>query len=66
MEGISREPLTVQVRLLPEPCLWTWEIRDEREHQVIESSWAAEWTAFESADEAFRAGDRWLRRFVGQ
>ena len=66
MEGISREPLTVGVRLLPEPCLWTWEIRDERRRQVIESSWAAEWKAFDSADEAYRAGERRLRRFIGK
>jgi len=52
--------------LLPEPCLWTWEIRDERRRQVVESSWAAEWKAFDSADEAYRAGERRLRRFVGK
>ena len=66
MEGISREPLTVEVRLLPEPCLWTWEIRDEQRRQVVESSWTADWTAFDSADEAYRAGARRLQGFVSE
>jgi hypothetical protein len=52
--------LTVQVRLLPEPCLWYWEIRDSQRDELVESSWAAEWTAYESPDAAYRAGQQRL------
>jgi hypothetical protein len=55
-------PLTVEVRLLPEPCLWAWEIRDRG--GVVDSSWDSEWTAYESAEEAYRAGSRRLTRLA--
>jgi hypothetical protein len=51
----AREALDVRVRLLPEPCLWCWEIVD-RGGRLIRSSWAAEWTAYESREEALVAG----------
>jgi hypothetical protein len=54
--------LTVEIRLLPEPCLWYWEIRDSRRGQVLESSWAAEWKAYDSPEEAYRAGQQRLAR----
>jgi hypothetical protein len=50
------ERLTVKVDLLGEPCLWRWEIVDTADGTLIESSWATEWTAYESAREALRAG----------
>jgi hypothetical protein len=49
-------PLTVAVRLMSEPCLWQWEIRDA----VIANSWTHEWMAYESPDDAFAAGQRRL------
>ena len=55
MHGDPNERLTVEVRLLPDPCLWCWEIRDDRD-EVLESSWAGEWTAYSSPEEALRAG----------
>lgn len=53
---------TLEVRLLPDPCLWYWEIRDAERGQVVESSWVGEWTAYNSADEAYLAGNRRLTR----
>jgi len=50
------ERLAVKVHLLGDPCLWCWEIVDTEDGTLIESSWATEWTAFESAREALRAG----------
>jgi len=52
-------PLTVEVRLLPDPCLWAWEIRDHDRGGVVDS-WNSEWTAYDSAEEAYRAGRRRL------
>jgi hypothetical protein len=47
----------VTVRLLSEPCMWTWEIRSPR-GDVIASGWASEWAAYDSAEEAYAAGRR--------
>jgi len=43
-----------------DPCLWCWEIRDADRNEVLESSWAGEWTAYSSPEEALRAGRRRL------
>jgi hypothetical protein len=51
----------VKVRLLPEPCMWTWEICDPR-GRVIHSGWASEWAAYDSSDEAYAAGRERLAR----
>jgi hypothetical protein len=51
----------VRVRLLPEPCMWTWEICDPR-GELIDSGWASEWTAYDSAEEADAAGWQRLTR----
>ena len=48
--------LSVEVRLMSEPCLWRWEIRDPERGEIIDSSWTREWTAYDSPDEALRAG----------
>ena len=50
-----RVALDVRVRLVPEPCLWCWEIVD-RGGPLICSSWTAEWTAYASREEALAAG----------
>lgn len=49
------EALDVRVRLLPEPCLWCWEIVDLG-GPLIHSSWAAEWTGYASRQDALAAG----------
>jgi len=59
-----RGRFAVEVRLLPEPCLWCWEIRDVERGEVVDSSWSAEWAAFRSADEAWAAGHRHLERLA--
>jgi hypothetical protein len=64
MTGSPLDRLTVEVRLLPEPCLWAWEIRDPSRDGVVDSSWNAEWTAYDSAEEAYRAGRRRLSRLA--
>ena len=48
--------LVVQVRLLAEPCVWYWEIRDDVDGRVVESSWANDWVAYASRPEATGAG----------
>lgn len=50
-----RAALDLRVRLLPGPCLWCWEIVD-RGGPLMDSSWAAGWTAYASPEEAFAAG----------
>ena len=60
-----REHLTVEVRLLPEPCLWAWEIRDAQHGEVIESSWTTQWAAYQSPEEAYSEGRRHLVRLSG-
>jgi hypothetical protein len=50
----------VHVRLLAEPCLWLWEIRDGVDGRLVESSWANEWVGFASRMDAAAAGARRL------
>jgi hypothetical protein len=52
--------LVLRVRLLAEPCLWCWEICDGVDGPLVESSWASEWVAFASRQEATAAGARRL------
>ncbi len=54
----------VDVRLLPEPSLWCWEIREGAEERLVESSWTGSWLAFESREEAEAAGQRRLDELV--
>jgi hypothetical protein len=56
MESEAQQHLRVEVRLMNEPCLWRWEIRDRARNEVIDSSWTREWMAYESREEALRAG----------
>lgn len=60
MQTNSMERLAVGTLLLSDPCLWCWEIRDRAQGDVVESSWAADWTAYDSQEEALRAGQRRL------
>jgi len=56
MDSSRRERLSVEVQLMDEPCLWRWDIRDRERNEVIDSSWTREWMAYESQEEALRAG----------
>jgi hypothetical protein len=56
MERIREQHLSVEVQLMNEPCLWRWEIRDRERDEVIDNSWTREWMAYESPEEALRAG----------
>lgn len=58
--------LNVQVRWLPEPCLWCWEIYDPREGRLVESSWQTAWVAFATREEAEAAGLRRLAELMGR
>jgi hypothetical protein len=54
---------TVAVQLMSEPCLWRWEIRDAACDEVVVNSWTHEWMAYESPDDALRAGRSRLTAF---
>jgi hypothetical protein len=56
MDPHPAERLMVKVDLMTIPCLWCWEIVDTRDGTVVESSWATDWTGYESAHEAWGAG----------
>lgn len=58
IEAASGRRFRVQPRLMVEPCLWCWEVRDPVHGELIESSWADEWTAYDSPDEALLAAAR--------
>jgi hypothetical protein len=65
MDASAPDRLTVEVRLLPDPCLWAWEILDRNRGGIVDSSWDSEWTAYESAEEAYSAGRRRLTGLSG-
>jgi hypothetical protein len=56
MESGRGARFTVAVHLMSEPCLWRWEIRDPARDEVVANSWTHEWMAYESPDDALRAG----------
>lgn len=56
MNRKANDRFVLEVRLLNEPCLWRWEIRDAARDRLVDSSWAGEWMAYNTADEAYRAG----------
>jgi hypothetical protein len=56
MDTIRGERLSLEVQLMSEPCLWRWEIHDRERGEVLETSWSREWMAYESPEEAERAG----------
>ena len=65
MDAQPLDRLTVEVRLLSDPCLWAWQILDRNRGGIVDSSWDSEWTAYDSAEEAYRAGRRRLTRLTG-
>ncbi len=56
----KRTRFTVEVKLMDEPCLWRWDIRDEARGAIVQSSWEQEWAAYPSREEALRAGSERL------
>jgi hypothetical protein len=56
MQAEAEGHLIVAVHLMSEPCLWRWEIRDAARDEVVVNSWTHEWMAYESPDDALRAG----------
>ena len=56
--------LLVRVELMDDPCLWRWEIRDSMRDEVVADSWTRDWTAYESREEAYRAGRDRLDAFL--
>jgi hypothetical protein len=52
------------VRLIGEPSLWCWELRDAVTGALVESSWSSYWMAFESRGEARADGLRRLAAIV--
>ena len=52
------QPLKVRVRLLPEPCLWCWEIVDAVSGDLIECSWDTEWCDYPTGEEEAAAAGR--------
>jgi hypothetical protein len=55
MWRLRKDRYKVGVDLMAEPSLWRWEIRDPQTNEVIASSWADDWMAYETAEEALRA-----------
>ena len=59
--SVRAKAVDLRVRLLAEPCLWCWEIVDRRRgDSLVYSSWATEWVAYASREEALTAGHRHL------
>ena len=58
--------LTVEVRLMSEPCLWRWEIKDRQRDEIVDNSWTREWMAYDSREEAYRAGRQRLSRLTNR
>jgi hypothetical protein len=46
----------LEVQLMDDPCLWRWDIRDSARDEIVASSWSGDWAAYQSAEEAYRAG----------
>ena len=61
MKKTKTAAYTVRIELMSEPCLWRWEIRDDRRGEMIESSWTRDWMAYNSREEADGAARRRLQ-----
>jgi hypothetical protein len=64
MERAREQDLSVEVELMDEPCLWRWDIRDRDRGEVVDSSWTREWMAYDSPEEALRAGRQRLTSLI--
>jgi hypothetical protein len=52
--------MIVEVRLISESWLWSWEIRTAVDGELVESGWDSAWSAYGTAEEARAAGARRL------
>lgn len=66
MDRNTTERFVLEVRLMNDPCLWRWEIREAMRDRLVESSWAGDWMAYNSADEAYRAGRQRLTSLISR
>jgi len=55
IEAVSGRQFLVHARLMVDPYLWCWEIWDPIHGELIKSSWAEEWAAYDSPEEALLA-----------
>jgi hypothetical protein len=51
---LAMKQLEVCPRLLADPAMWSVEVRDSITKRIIWSSWADEWCAYDTADDAKR------------
>jgi hypothetical protein len=56
--------LEIRARVLADPAMWAAEIRDSVTNEVIWSSWADEWLAYDTVDEATAHAMTMLPQFV--
>jgi hypothetical protein len=64
MRNQETEGFMLEVRLMDDPCLWRWDIREPVQNAIVRSSWEQDWTAYPSREEAVRAGQDQLRRVI--
>ena len=64
MPNHEAEKFKLEVRLMDDPCLWRWDIREPVRNAIVQSSWEQDWIAYSSREEAFRAGQEQLRRVL--
>ncbi len=58
----KRETMVVVITLVQDAWLWGWEIWESPGGRLVESSWAATWSAYPSRQEAEAAGRQRLPR----
>jgi hypothetical protein len=61
-EPAGAAAINVNVRFLPDCCLWCWEARRAADGTLVASSWANEWNGYDSPASAEAAARAWLRR----
>ena len=65
MADPAAERFKLEVKLMDDPCLWRWDIKDAMKDAIVQSSWEQEWTAYPSREEAYRAGRARLHDVAG-
>jgi hypothetical protein len=60
----NKKSLALEVRLMTEPCLWRWDIKDLSRDAVVQSSWDHDWIGYASRDEAYAAGRKRMERVL--
>ena len=52
--------MVVEVRLISESWLWSWDIRTAPGGDLVESGWDSTWSAYQTAEQARAAGGQRL------